>query len=88
MEKLYTKAEVEVMLNKAILDGKIKALKYCSGYIEFLINPTQEQFDYIQENGWTYSENFIELNGRLSALLNVKNQIEKTITNLETKKAQ
>jgi hypothetical protein len=88
MEKMFSRPEIEIMLGKAILDGKIKSLNYCLGYVQSLLNPTQEQFDYIQENGWTNSENFIELNGKRSALLDIQNHLEKVLAELEAKKAQ
>jgi hypothetical protein len=86
MEKMFSKSEVETLLNKALLDGKIKALNYFLGYVDTLLTPVQEQTDYIIENGWTQSENFIRLDGELSTLLKIKREIEKTINKMEIKK--
>jgi hypothetical protein len=86
MEKKFSKSEVEAMLNKALLDGKIKTINYCLGYIDFLLKPIQEQLEYIEENGWTFSEDFFRLDERRLTLFDIKRQLEKLLIDLEIKK--
>ena len=78
MEKRYTQAEVKVMLEKVLLDGKIASTKFHLDYIESLLEKNRKWQDYFESKGiYGTSEEWFECHGQFQILIEIKNELEK-----------
>jgi hypothetical protein len=79
MKKQFSEIQVKEMINKAVLDSKIKVLTLFKEKIEKLHFPVQEDLEYVLENGWTRSENFIRLQTRAETLDEIKRELDNIV---------
>ena len=83
MEKLFSRAEIEPLITRALLEGQIKTLGFCVEYFQRSLEPDLEQLKYIQESGMTLGEDFLRLYTRTSTLLDIKKVFEKLLNDLK-----
>jgi hypothetical protein len=80
MKKKYTQAEIQVMLEKVFLDGKINSTKFHLNYIESLLQKNKEWQEYFERKGiYGNSEEWFECHGQFQILTEIKNQFEECI---------
>jgi len=84
MEKMFSRAEIEPMLSRALFEGKMKTLNFFVEYIQKLLEPDLNQLKYLRESGMTLGEDFMRLYVRTSTLLDIKKDFEKLIIDLKT----
>jgi len=83
MEKLFSREEVEPLLQKAMLEGQLKSIVYFIEYLQSLIEPDLTQLKYLQENGMTLGEDFMRLYTKTSVILDIKKSLEKLLIDLK-----
>jgi hypothetical protein len=86
MEKVFSRAEIEPMLVRAMFEGQVKSIGFCVNYLQKLLEPDLNQLKYLQENGWTLGEDFMRLYVRTSTLLEIKKVFEKLLNDLTASK--
>ena len=83
MEKLFSREEVEPLLQKAMFEGQIKSIVYFIEYLQSLIEPDLTQLKYLQESGMTLGEDFMRLYTKTSVILDIKKSLEKLLIDLK-----
>ena len=83
MEKLFSREEVEPLLQKAMFEGQLKSIVYFIEYLQSLIEPDLIQLKYLQENGMTLGEDFMRLYTKTSVILDIKKSLEKLLIDLK-----
>jgi len=83
MEKLFSREEVEPLLQKAMFEGQLKSIVYFIEYLQSLIEPDLIQLRYLQESGMTLGEDFMRLYTKTSVILDIKKTLEKLLTDLK-----
>ena len=82
MEKLFSREEIEPLLQKAMFEGQIKSIVYFIEYLQSLIEPDLSQLKYLQESGMTLGEDFMRLYTKTSVILDIKKSLEKLLIDL------
>lgn len=82
MEKVFSRAEIEPMLVRAMFEGQVKSIAFCVEYLQRSLEPDLNQLKYLRENGGTLGEDFMRLYVRTSTLLEVKKVFEKLLNDL------
>ena len=59
MEKLFSREQIEPLLQKAMFEGQLKSIVYFIEYLQSLIEPDLIQLKYLQESGMTLGEDFM-----------------------------
>ena len=83
MEKLFSKEEIEPLLQKAMFEGQLKTIVYFIEYLQSLIEPDLNQLRYLQESGMTLGEDFMRLYTKTSVILDIKKSLEKLLIDLK-----
>ena len=83
MEKLFSREEIEPLLQKAMFEGQLKSIVYFIEYLQSLIEPDLIQLRYLQESGMTLGEDFMRLYTKTSVILDIKKSLEKLLTDLK-----
>ena len=83
MEKLFSREEIEPLLQKAMFEGQLKSIVYFIEYLQRLIEPDLTQLRNLQESGMTLGEDFMRLYTKTSVLLDIKKSLEKLLTDLK-----
>ena len=83
MEKLFSREEVEPLLQKAMFEGQLKSIAYFIEYLQSLIEPDLIQLKYLQESGMTLGEDFMRLYTKTSVILDIKKSLEKLLIDLK-----
>lgn len=83
MEKLFSREQIEPLLQKAMFEGQLKTVIYFIEYLQSLIEPDLTQLKYLQESGMTLGEDFMRLYTRTSAILEIKKSLEKLLIDLK-----
>ena len=83
MEKLFSREEVEPLLQKAMFEGQLKSIVYFIEYLQSLIEPDLNQLKYLQESGMTLGEDFMRLYTKTSVILDIKKSLEKLLIDLK-----
>ena len=83
MEKLFSREEVEPLLQKALFEGQLKSIVYFIEYLQSLIEPDLTQLKYLQESGMTLGEDFMRLYTKTSVILDIKKSLEKLLIDLK-----
>ena len=83
MEKLFSREEIEPLLQKAMFEGQLKTIIYFIEYLQSLIEPDLKQLRYLQESGMTLGEDFMRLYTKTSVILDIKKSIEKLLIDLK-----
>ena len=83
MEKLFSREEIEPLLQKAMFEGQIKSIAYFIEYLQSLIEPDLTQLKYLQESGMTLGEDFMRLYTKTSVILDIKKSLEKLLIDLK-----
>jgi hypothetical protein len=83
MEKLFSREEVEPLLQKAMFEGQLKSIAYFIEYLQSLIEPDLTQLKYLQESGMTLGEDFMRLYTKTSVILDIKKSLEKLLIDLK-----
>jgi len=83
MEKLFSREEIEPLLQKAMFEGQIKSIVYFIEYLQSLIEPDLIQLKYLQESGMTLGEDFMRLYTKTSVILDIKKSLEKLLIDLK-----
>ena len=83
MEKLFSREEVEPLLQKAMFEGQFKSIVYFIEYLQSLIEPDLIQLKYLQESGMTLGEDFMRLYTKTSVILDIKKSLEKLLIDLK-----
>ena len=83
MEKLFSREEIEPLLQKAMFEGQLKSIVYFIEYLQSLIEPDLIQLRYLQESGMTLGEDFMRLYTKTSVLLDLKKSLEKLLIDLK-----
>jgi hypothetical protein len=83
MEKLFSREEIEPLLQKAMFEGQLKSIAYFIEYLQRLIEPDLIQLRYLQESGMTLGEDFMRLYTKTSVLLDIKKSLEKLLIDLK-----
>ena len=83
MEKLFSREEIEPLLQKAMFEGQLKSIAYFIGYLQSLIEPDLIQLKYLQESGMTLGEDFMRLYTKTSVILDIKKSLEKLLIDLK-----
>ena len=83
MEKLFSREEIEPLLQKAMFEGQLKSIAYFIEYLQSLIEPDLTQLKYLQESGMTLGEDFMRLYTKISVILEIKKSLEKLLIDLK-----
>ena len=83
MEKLFSREEIEPLLQKAMFEGQLKSIVYFIEYLQSLIDPDLIQLKYLQESGMTLGEDFMRLYTKTSVILDIKKSLEKLLIDLK-----
>ena len=83
MEKLFSREEIEPMLQRAMFEGQLKSIVYFIEYLQSLIEPDLIQLKYLQESGMTLGEDFMRLYTKTSVILDIKKSLEKLLIDLK-----
>ena len=83
MEKLFSREEIEPLLQKAMFEGQLKSIAYFIEYLQSLIEPDLIQLRYLQESGMTLGEDFMRLYTKTSVILDIKKSLEKLLIDLK-----
>ena len=83
MEKLFSRAEIEPLLQKATFEGQLKSVVYFIEYLQSLIEPDLTQLKYLRESGMTLGEDFMRLYTKTSVILEIKKPLEKLLIDLK-----
>jgi hypothetical protein len=82
MEKEFSRAEIEPMLQRAMFEGQLKSISIFTDYLQSLLEPDLVQLKYLQQSGMTLGEDFLRLHTRASTLLEIKQSLEKLLHDL------
>ena len=83
MEKLFSREEIEPMLQKAMFEGQLRSINAFTGYLQSLLEPDLAQLKYLQQSGMTLGEDFMRLHTRASTILEIKQSLEKLLNDLK-----
>ena len=83
MEKLFSREEIEPMLQKAMFEGQLKSVKFFIEYLQSLLEPDLAQLKNLKESGMTLGEDFMRLYTRTSTILEIKKILEKLLHDLK-----
>jgi hypothetical protein len=83
MEKLFSREEIEPLLQKAMFEGQLKSIVSFIAYLQSLIEPDLTQLKYLQESGMTLGEDFMRLYTKTSVILDIKKSLEKLLIDLK-----
>ena len=83
MEKLFSREEIEPLLQKAMFEGQLKSIVYFIEYLQSLIEPDLIQLKYLQESGMTLGEDCMRLYTKTSVILDIKKSLEKLLIDLK-----
>ena len=83
MEKLFSREEIEPLLQKAMFEGQLKSIVYFIEFLQSLIEPDLTQLRYLQESGMTLGEDFMRLYTKTSVILDIKKSLEKLLIDLK-----
>ena len=83
MEKLFSREEIEPLLQKAMFEGQLKSIVYFIEYLQSLIEPDLIQLKYLQESSMTLGEDFMRLYTKTSVILDIKKSLEKLLIDLK-----
>jgi len=83
MEKLFSREEIEPLLQKAMFEGQLKSIVYFIEYLQSLIEPDLIQLKSLQESGMTLGEDFMRLYTKTSVILDIKKSLEKLLIDLK-----
>ena len=83
MEKLFSREEIEPMLQRAMFDGQLKSIRIFTGYLQGLLEPDLAQLKRLKESGMTLGEDFMRLYTRTSTILEIKQTLEKLLNDLK-----
>ena len=83
MEKLFSREEVELLLQKEMFEGQLKSIVYFIEYLQSLIEPDLTQLKYLRESGMTLGEDFMRLYTKTSVILDIKKSLEKLLIDLK-----
>lgn len=82
MEKEFSRAEIEPMLQRAMFEGQLKSISIFTDYLQSLLEPDLVQLKYLQQSGMTLGEDFLRLHTRASTILEIKQSLEKLLHDL------
>ena len=82
MEKEFSRAEIEPMLQRAMFEGQLKSISIFTDYLQGLLEPDLVQLKYLQQSGMTLGEDFLRLHTRASTILEIKQSLEKLLHDL------
>ena len=85
MEKLFSREEIEPMLQTAMFEGQLKSVRIITEYLQSLLEPDLEQLKYLKESGMALGEDFMRLYTRTSTVLEIKQTLEKLMNDLKIK---
>jgi hypothetical protein len=88
MEKVFQESQVRLIIDKAVLDGKITSTQYYIDFIDSEISEKEENFEFLNENQYHRSEQWIECNSALRILYKVRSEFEEILKVLEKRKAE
>jgi len=83
MEKLFSREEIEPLLQKAMFEGQLKSIASFIEYLQSLIEPDLIQLKSLQESGMTLGEDFMRLYTKTSVILDIKKSLEKFLIDLK-----
>ena len=83
MEKLFSREEIEPLLQKAMFEGQLKSIVSFIEYLQSLIEPDLIQLKSLQESGMTLGEDFMRLYTKTSVILDIKKSLEKLLIDLK-----
>ena len=83
MEKLFSREEIEPMLQRAMFEGQLKSVRIITEYLQSLLEPDLRQLKYLKESGMTLGEDFMRLYSRTSTILEIKQTLEKLMNDLK-----
>ena len=83
MEKLFSRKEIEPMLQRAMFEGQLNSIGFFLEYLQKLLEPDLVQLKYLQESGMTLGEDFMRLYTRTSTILEIKKSLEKSLIDLK-----
>lgn len=83
MEKLFSREEIEPMLQKAMFEGQLKSVRIITDYLQSLLEPDLAQLKYLKESGMTLGEDFMRLYSRTSTILEIKQTLERLMNDLK-----
>ena len=83
MEKLFSREEIEPMLQRAMFEGQLKSVRIFTDYLQSLLEPDLAQLKYLKESGMTLGEDFMRLYSRTSTILEIKQTLEKLMNDLK-----
>ena len=83
MEKLFSREEIEPLLQKAMFEGQLKSIASFIEYLQSLIEPDLIQLKSLQESGMTLGEDFMRLYTKTSVILEIKKSLEKLLIDLK-----
>ncbi|HEV8271031.1 MAG TPA: hypothetical protein VGQ04_06965 [Chitinophagaceae bacterium] len=83
MEKLFSREEIEPMLQKAMFEGQLKSVKFFIEYLQSLLEPDLAQLKNLKESGMTLGEDFMRLYTRTFTILEIKKILEKLLNDLK-----
>lgn len=85
MEKLFSREEIEPMLQTAMFEGQLKSVRIITEYLQSLLESDLEQLKYLKESGMALGEDFMRLYTRTSTVLEIKQTLEKLMNDLKIK---
>lgn len=83
MEKLFSREEIEPMLQRAMFDGQLKSVRIVTEYLQSLLEPDLAQLTHLKGSGMTLGEDFMRLYTRTSTILEIKQTLEKLLHDLK-----
>lgn len=83
MEKLFSREEIEPMLQRAMFEGQLKSISIFTDYLQGLMEPDLVHLKYLQQSGMTLGEDFLRLHTRASTILEIKQSLEKLLNDLK-----
>ena len=83
MEKLFSREEIEPMLQRAMFEGQLKSIGLFTEYLQNLLEPDLVQLKYLQQSGMMLGEDFMRLYTRTSTVLEIKQSLEKLLHDLK-----
>jgi hypothetical protein len=83
MEKLFSREEIEPMLQRAMFDGQLKSIRILTDYLQNLLEPDLAQLTRLKGSGMTLGEDFMRLYTRTSTILEIKQTLEKLLNELK-----
>jgi hypothetical protein len=83
MEQVFKKSEVEAIIKKAILSGKISATEYYLSYIKKQLQPVQEWIQILENKGEFMTESWFECQSKIGTLSEIQGHLADTQSELE-----